>query len=119
MKEQGSATIKTLIALVLVGAVIVVVVKIVPVYVNVYEFEDAMRQQAKFAGVERKDANAIREELYLKAQALKLPITRDQIEVSRRMGGATISARFTVPVDLIVLQRDFNFNLAADTSTAY
>lgn len=119
MREQGSATLKTLIALVAVAAIIMLVVKIVPVYVNVYEFEDAMRQQAKFASVERKDATVIREELYLKAQALKLPVTRDQIEVNRRMGGVGITARFSIPVDLIVYQHTFNFNLEADTSTTY
>jgi hypothetical protein len=119
MRERGSATIKTLIALVFAAALIVGVVKIVPVYVNVYEFEDAMRQQAKFAGVERKDASVIREELYKKARDLKLPITPDQIEVDKRMGGVNIKARFTVPVDLIVMQRDFNFSLESDTSTAF
>lgn len=119
MREQGSATIKTLIALVAIAALIVGVVKIVPVYVNVYEFEDAMRQQAKFASVERKNETVLREELYKKAQDLKLPITREQIEISKRMGGVTIKVSFTVPVDLIVLQHDFNFDLDADTSTAY
>ena len=119
MRQQGSATLKGLIALVVVAAVIVGIVRIVPVYVNVYDFEDAIRQQAKFAGVERKDATMIREELFKKSQQLKLPITREQIEVHRRMGGVNIKCKFTVPVDLIVMQRDFNFNLEADTSTAY
>ncbi|MGH9804898.1 MAG: DUF4845 domain-containing protein [Candidatus Acidiferrales bacterium] len=119
MREQGSATIKTLIALIVVAALIVGVVKIVPVYVSVYEFEDAMRQQAKFAGVERKNEAVIRDELFKKAQDLKLPITREQIEISRRMGGVNIKVSYSVPIDLIVVQRDFNFDYEADTSTAY
>jgi len=119
MSEKGSATIKTLIALVAVAALIIGVVKIVPVYVSVYAFEDAMRVQAKFAGVERKNETVVREELLKKAQDLKLPITREQIEISKRMGGINIKVSFTVPIDLIVLQRDFNFNYEADTSTAY
>ena len=119
MNEKGSATIKTLIVLVVVAALIVGVVKIVPVYVKVYEFEDAMRVQAKFAGVERKNETVVREELFLKAQSMGLPITREQIEISKRMGGITIKVRYTVPIDLIVMQRDFNFDYEADTSTAY
>ena len=119
MRQQCSTTIKTLLALVVVAAVIVGAVKIVPLYMKVYEFEDAMRQQAKFAGVERKEPTVVREELYKKAQNLKLPLTRDQIEVNRSTGGIAITARFTVPVDLIVMQRDFNFNLTTDTTTAH
>lgn len=119
MSEKGSGTIKTLIVLVVVAALIVGVVKIVPVYVKVYEFQDAMRQQAKFAGVERKNETVVREELFLKAQSMGLPITREQIEISKRMGGINIKVKYTVPIDLIVMQRDFNFDYEADTSTAY
>lgn len=119
MSEKGSTTIKTLLALAVVAAIIVAVVKIVPVYVNVYAFEDAMRQQAKFAGVERKNEAVVRDELYKKAQELNLPITREQIAISKRMGGINIKVSYTVPIDLIVFQRDFNFDYEADTSTAY
>lgn len=119
MSERGSTTLKTLLALLVFAALITGVVKIVPLYVKVYEFEDAMRQQAKFAGVERKEATVVREELYKKAQDLKLPVTREQIEVSRRMGGVNIKVSYTVPVDLIVFQRDFNFDYETDTSTAF
>lgn len=119
MSEKGSATIKTLLTLVAVAALIVGAVKIVPVYVKVYEFEDAMRVQAKFAGVESKNETVVRDELYKKAQELKLPIDRDQIEISTSMGGINIKVRYTVPIDLIVMQRDFNFEYEADTSTAY
>jgi len=119
MSQGGGSAIKILIALVVIAAVGVGGVRVVPVYVNVYEFEDAMRSQAKFATVERKTPEGIRDDLYKKAKELELPLTREQIQVSTITGGVAIAARFTVPVDLVVTQRNFEFNLSADTRSAY
>ncbi|MGH9863344.1 MAG: hypothetical protein ACRD35_07970 [Candidatus Acidiferrales bacterium] len=119
MKERGGSKLKTLIALVAIAAVLIGVVRIVPVYVDAYNYEDSIRTQAKMYSVDRKPLDKVREELYQKAQELKLPITREQIQVSNAPGGIAIHSSFAVPVNLIVYQHTLRFDFSADTHSAY
>lgn len=118
-KARGGGKLNALIALVIVVALFVGGIKLIPVYVNAYEFRDAMRSQAKFAGVDRKSHEQVREELYQKARDLRLPVQREQIHVTAAPGGIAVATRFAVPVDLIVFQHTLNFEFNEDTSTAY
>lgn len=118
-QQRGGGAVKGLIALAIFASLILAGLRIIPVYIDAYAFRDAMRSQAKFAGVERKSPEQIREELYKKAQELELPITREQIQVSAQQHGVAIVARFSIPVDLIAYQTTLNFDYSADTRTAY
>lgn len=118
-KARGGGKLNALIGLVILVSLFVGGVKLIPIYINAYEFRDAMRSQAKFAGVDRKSHEQVREELYKKARDLGLPLQREQIHVTSAPGGIAVAARFAVPVDLIAFQHTLNFNFSEDTSTAY
>jgi hypothetical protein len=118
-KAHGGSKLNALVALLIVVSLFVGGIKIVPVYVRAYEFRDAMRSQAKFASVDRKAPEQVREELFRKAKQLELPVAREQIRVVPAPGGIAVAANFRVPVDLIVFQHEFGFAFNADTSTAY
>lgn len=119
MKARGGGKLQLLIGLAITGFLILGAVRVVPVYVRHYEFRDAMRTQAKFAGVERKSPEAIQEELFQKARELNLPLRQEAIVVSARGLGVHITARYTIPVDLVVFKYNLTFDESADTSTAY
>ena len=101
---------KWIMALLVIVALFVAGTRIVPVYLRAYDFRDDMRTQARFAETDRKSPATIREELYVKARELDLPLRREQIQVTKVPGGVTIAARFTVRVDLTLFQHDLNFN---------
>ncbi len=117
--EQGGSRLQLLIALLIVAAIILAAVRITPVYVSSYEFEDAMRSQAKYAGVNDKSPQQIQRELHRKALELSLPLERKQISVTPAARGVRIAARYTVPVDLVVYTADFTFDFQADTGSVY
>lgn len=119
MRAREGSRLRLLLALLIVAALIVGVIRVIPVYVRSYEFQDAIRTQAKFAGVNRKSPEVIREELYNKARALDLPVCREQIKVIPARGGVRIEAAYTVPVDLIIFKTDLSFDYAAETATTY
>lgn len=119
MSARGGSRIQLLLALLITAAIVVVAVRVIPVYVRSYEFQDAIRSEAKFAGVQRKSAEAIREALYRKARELELPVSRQQIRVIPLRSGVRIFTSYAVPVDLVVYQTTLSFNFNADTATAY
>lgn len=117
--EQGGSRLQLLIALLIVAAIILAAVRIFPVYVSSYEFEDAMRSQAKYAGVNNKSPRQIQQELHRKALELSLPLERKQISVTPAARGVRIAARYTVPIDLVVYTANFTFDFQADTGSVY
>lgn len=118
-RARGGSRLNSFIALVIVVSLFVAGIRIIPVYVRAYEFRDAMRSQAKFAGVDRKPKEVVREELYERARSLDLPIAPDQIQVALAPGGITVVSHFSVPVDLILFQYRVNFEFTADTRSAF
>lgn len=119
MNQRGNTKIKGIIALLITVAVIIGLVKVVPVYVRSYELKDTIRNEAKFAGVEQRTPDEVRERVFAKAKELNLPVSRDQIQVSKATGGVRVTTRYTVPVDLYLLTHDFAFNFSYDTASAY
>lgn len=119
MKARGGTKVNLLIGLLVTAALIVGALRVVPVYIRSYEYKDYMRTQAKFAGVENKPPDAVRDALYRKANDLELPIRREQIRVGPGPGGVRITTQFTVPLDLVVYQTSLSFNFSEDTRSAY
>jgi len=119
MNARGGSKLSLLVGLAITAAFIVAAVRLVPVYANSYEFKDAIRSQAKFAGVEQRSPEFIKQALYKKAQELNIPIRPEQIQVIPKRAGVEIKTHYTVQVDLIVYSPTLTFNYSADTATAY
>ena len=118
--ERGGSRLKFILALLLTAAIIYALIRIVPVYVKSYDFQDTVRTEARFAGVNNRQPVEIRQRLLQKAQELGLPLRPEQIivvPVSR--GGVRISAHYSVPVQLIGYTLTLNFQTAADTASSY
>jgi hypothetical protein len=106
-------TLKALLGLaVLVGAFYLAWM-LVPPYFNNYELEDYMAQEARFNTYTAKSETDMRESIYKKAQDLTIPLTREQINVQRISNGVSISADYTVHVDLPLYPIDMTFHPAS------
>ena len=103
-------SLKGIIALVIVVAVFYVCVKVVPVYFNYYQFQDAIEEEAKIQTYTFKSANDIRDTIWKKAQQLDLPIaSSDDIKVDKASGTVTIETEYTVHIDVPFHPFDLNF----------
>ncbi len=85
-------------------------VKIVPAYVTNYQLQDSMQEEATFATVNRKSADAIKADVEEKVKNLGIDVDPSTIEVTAVMGNVTISLEYTVPVDLTVYQLQLHFH---------
>ena len=119
--QRGAARAKTLLALVVLVALVFSAIKIVPAYVNNYDMQDAMQQEARFVFNPNtgrpKSMDDIRAELVKKAQQLGLPIKPDDIQVTQEGTKVSIAADYTIPVDLVVYQFTLHFHPQADNTS--
>jgi hypothetical protein len=119
--EGGGGKFRLLITLLFLGTMILLGVEIIPPYFAYYQFEDAIKTEAKFAltGYPKKSPDDIRDDVYKKAQELDIPASRDAIQLSLDLenGRVDIGLDYSVPIDLKVYQFTLQFHPHADNHT--
>jgi len=118
-RERGSAAVKTILTLAIIGGMIFTGVKIVPVYFAKYQMQDAIETESKFAlaGYPKKSIDDIRADVYKKAQDLGVPTKPEDIQVVVSSTNVEITMDYSVPIDLAVYQWAPEFHLHADNHT--
>ncbi len=107
------------ISLVILVAMLISAVKIAPVYVDNYEFQDAIDTEARFAEsvYPKKSGAEIRQDVFSKAQDLNIPADPDDIQLDMSNGNVSISLDYSVPINLYVYQFTLQFHPHADNHT--
>jgi len=105
-------------ALFLIVALIFLGLKFVPVYFGNYSFKDYVEDESRRASYSPSTTeDSVRDEVFKKAQEYELPLTKDDIKVQKTAGAGTqsvsISADYTVHVDLMVTTTDLHFSVAS------
>jgi hypothetical protein len=121
IRERGGSKLNVILPLLILGGVIFVIAKIVPVYFANYQFQDAIQTEAKFAltGYPKKSLDDLRDDVYKKAQELDIPAERESIRVAvdAGKGYVDIGLDYSVPIDLKVYQFTLQFHPHADNHT--
>jgi hypothetical protein len=112
--QRGGGRISTLIWLVVMVALIYAGFKVIPVLVTEYQFQDFMQTTARFASVNRNTTAAdISKSVMDEATKQAIPLQPDDIHVTAQSGDISISADYSVTVDLNVYQLTLNFHPSA------
>ena len=111
--ERGSSRLKALFFLVTLIACGFVGIKVVPVLLTEYEFQDAMQTTARYASANRQSADDIRKDLIEEAAKDEVPVKAEDITVSSKDGYVAVEADYSVTVDLALYQWTFNFHPSA------
>jgi hypothetical protein len=97
-------TIKLIIGVGLVGAVVALGLFVIPPYFTNYQFEDDIKTEALTLTYTTKTEDEIRQIIYKKATDMDIPISPQQITVQRTgtqgSGSLLIDANYTVRVNL-------------------
>ena len=112
--DSGKATLKAVLALLFLGAVVYAGFKIIPVYVDSFELQDYIRQQNPFWVTQRASAEGIRNTIVAKARELDLPVSPNQVKVDAGGGRVTVALDYTVSVDLKVYTLELRFTPSAE-----
>lgn len=98
----------------LIVAVIYLGIQVVPAYYDNYEFQDAISQQALDSTYTPQTADDIKNSVYKTAQEIGVPVTEDQIAVTRTgtqaNGSITIDVHYTVPITIPGYPYELQFN---------
>lgn len=103
-------TLRGIIALAVVGFAFYVAFKVVPVYFDYYQFQDAIEEEARIQSYTGKNVNDIRETVWKRAQQLDLPLASpDDLKVERTGNTVSIQTEYTVHIDIPIHPFDLKF----------
>lgn len=97
-------------------AVIYGAVIVLPVIISEYEFQDSLQEIARFASVNHKTNEQIKQSVLEEAQKQDLPVQLEDIKVEGYSGNVHINVDYSVTVDLKVYQWTFNFHPTASNA---
>lgn len=117
VREHGGSRMNTILTLLILGFLIFTGVEIVPPYFSKYQLQDAIETESRFAIVNHKGEDEVREDVWKKVQELGIPATKDNIKVNVQQRDISISLDYTVPIDLKVFQFNLDFHPHADNHT--
>jgi len=109
-RQRGEGRLKAIVVLAIFAGMIYVGVKVIPILISNYEFQDAIESTARLATVNRESAEDIRAAILKEAQSEEIPLAAEDIHVKDEGGHVEISADYSVTVDLRVYQWTFNFH---------
>jgi hypothetical protein len=94
---RGGANFGCIVWLVILAFVSYVLWKVVPVKIASSEFYDVMQEQAAFGSI--KDPKFIEFEILRRAGELKIPVTKDNLKVTRGREMITVEAHYEITID--------------------
>ena len=95
-RERGEGNFGCLVGLIFLALAIFVAYKMIPVKVKNAELRGVIVDEAKSAG-SHKDDQIMKAILY-KAEENKLPVTEDDVKISRAQNEITIDVEYVVPI---------------------
>ena len=112
--RAGRSSLGCLFMLLLFSAIVYFGVKIGEVYWRAYEFEDAMKQEVRFAGQITNERMLVH--LRAVADSLELPEQARDIQISRTRDHIVLETEYDELVELPLLVRAFHFAPRAEAS---
>jgi len=116
-------TLRAFLGIFVIVAAFYVLFKLVPPYLNNYEFTDAVKDEATRDSYSPKSEQDIRSAILKKAQEDSIPITEDQILVTRSglqyNGTVSVRAAYVVHVDFPGYPLDLHFDASTQNKGVF
>jgi hypothetical protein len=117
--QRGAGHLKAIVWTLILIAMVYIGVKVIPILVNEYEFQDSIQNIARFASVNRQDNAKIQKAVAAEAEKDDLPVRPEDIKVEGTNGNVRISVDYAVIVDLSVYQWTLNFHPTASNNALF
>lgn len=102
--------LRMLLGVAVIVALVYAAFNILPVYLSAYQFEDAMKEEAKLAVYSKFTEDQIHDVMMKKAHELDIPVKPDQLIVKHVGDDLTITADYVVHIDVPSFPFDLKFH---------
>ena len=110
-RESGFTSFKAILAIAILAVLVFLAIKLVPPYINNYQFSDDIESIARIATyAQGKSEDDIRQDVLNKAKELELPVRPEDVAVSKSTYGVNINVKYSVRVE--VPGHVFNLNFS-------
>jgi len=114
--QAGGSRLKAIVWTAILAAFVYVCIRVVPLYMDDFQFRDTMQTVARFASVNRESPDQVRKKLLQEAEKAEMPIRPQDIKIVSRGGRIDIEVNYSVTVDLLVYEWTLNFHPTASNS---
>ena len=111
-RERGEGQFGCLVGLVLLLIAALIAYKMIPVKVKTADLRDTITDYSRSAGTH--NDRAILKGIVDKANQLELPVTEEDVEISRIANSIKINVSYTVPVEFPGYTYNWNFHHTAE-----
>lgn len=108
-RQRGEGRLKAIVWTAILVLLVFAGFKLVPPYVNQYQLQDKITEEARFDTVNRKTDDQIRDVIYREIQDLGIPARREDIKLENTYHLVRITVEYTVPVDLWIYKTELHF----------
>jgi hypothetical protein len=112
---EGKGLLGCAVFIVLMGVVIVLAIKLGPIYYANFNLESDVKTEASRAGARFTDDETIIRDLMAMARRSNIRLKREDIRVERFAGQIHLEVRYAVPVDYLFFERKLNFHIKASS----
>jgi hypothetical protein len=112
VSQRGEGNFGCILWVLVLGVATLIAWKMVPVKIATAELYDYIEEQAKFAA--NTPPEQIEKGILLKAQLLKLPLTKEDVKVERVGDNIRMEASYTVPVNFPGYTYEWHFDHKVD-----
>ena len=106
--------LRTIVVLVILGAACYTGLKVFAPYYTNAQLADKMRQQARFARVDERSTEQLRDIIFREAETHDILLRREDIQIENSPSGVLIAADYNVRVDLHFYQLSLHFHPSSD-----
>jgi hypothetical protein len=114
---DGKGLIGCLLSIVLLALIIFLGISLGPIYYNNLNFESDLKTEVSRAGARAFDNEVMIKDIISLARKNDIQLTRQNIKVERYAGQVHIQVHYSIPVDLLLTDRDFNFEIKVSSFT--
>ena len=111
------ARLKSLFGIFVVAAVVYIVWKMMPPYIQAYQFQEELQSISRNNEYSPLDENAIRGEVKKQIAEIGVPVNPELVSIAKGGGDCIIGVNYTVHVDALVRPFDMDFHPAAKNGT--
>lgn len=108
LRQRGAGNVGCLLGLVLFAVAVVIAIKVIPIKVAVSEFKDFTVKEAEQASLPRHTDEVIIAAMLQKAQQLKLPVGKEQIQIRRDQAMIYIEYKFRIILNLTLTKYNWD-----------